>query len=84
MIRGSTTLTCWVKVVMKLTRRPWRKPMKAPPKTTVKKESVAMKISPGPTEVMSNRAIMVLYRTTVTPSLKRDSPNTRKYKPIFT
>ena len=47
------------------------------PNTTKKKEKNAMIICLPPTW-MSTKAIMVLYRTTVTPSLRSDSPNTMK------
>ena len=59
-IKGSTTLTSLVKVVMKLTRSPFRNPTMAPPNTTVKKESVAMMMSSAPTLSMSRSVIMVL------------------------
>ena len=55
-----------------------------PTQETNPKDSRAMQISEDPMSGMSIKTFIVLYSATVTPLLRRDSPKTKKYRPMLT
>ena len=84
MTKGSTTRVCWVNLVKNAERAPHTTPIRSPPKTTKKKLRNAMPYWPTGTSSMPLRVAKELYKTTVTPSLNKDSPKTRKYRFLLT
>ena len=84
MANGSTTLTWAVYLVIRQERHPQMTPNAAPPRETVKKAPMASKYCAGVIFVIVVNSFKVLYKTTVTASLRSDSPKTKKKRTSFT